>query len=39
VVAEENGKWVAQRICEFYYVAAVLSAALAVASSQALPLE
>jgi hypothetical protein len=39
VVAEENGKPVAQRIGKFYHVTVVLNAALAVAISQALPLE
>ena len=39
VVAEENGKRVAQRTGKFCYAAVVLNAALAVAISQALPLE
>ena len=39
VVAEENGKPVAQRTGKFCYAAVVLNAALAVAISQALPLE
>ena len=39
VVAEENGKRVAQSIGKFYYAAVVLNAALSVAISQALPLE
>ena len=39
VVAEENGKRVAQSIGKFYYAAVVLNAVLAVILSQALPLE
>jgi len=39
VVAEENGKRVAQSIGKFYHAAVVLNAALTVAISQALPLE
>jgi hypothetical protein len=39
MVAEENGKPVAQRIGKFYYAAVVLNAVLAVILSQALPLE
>jgi hypothetical protein len=39
VVAEENGKRVAQSIGKFYYAAVVLNAVLAMILSQALPLE
>ena len=39
MVAEENGKRVAQSIGKFYYAAVVLNAALSVVLSQALPLE
>lgn len=38
VVAEENGKPVAQRIGKFYYAAIVFNAVLSVIISQALPL-
>ena len=39
VVAEENGKRVAQSIGKFYHAVVVLNAALAVAIGQARPLE
>jgi hypothetical protein len=39
VVAEANGKRVAQSIGKFYYAAIVLNAVLSVVISQALPLE